>query len=313
MAIVFHTKPNTLPMSWEEFRLATGPFAIAIDGYVDDGPQQDYGPTGPRQNFDHHKAVYRPATRATCAQVLVEVRVGLFERFRDADGPRADVYRNDCDEDVCTSSVILKHSHLARPTINPLLNRLVGLVDKLDTFAGGYPFDKDLLALRELAWIFDPYRRFRFAGGIDRRVATEFDGVIDDVERRILAYLAGRGEQLPLDLRYEVTRHGDGWVMVREIGAQARTAMLADGIRTFLSVRERPDGARTVTIGKFSPHTPGDLAAVCTNCNAAEGRTSGDVWGGGTTVIGSPRVSGTRLDDQTLAEIMDRHFEHPAQ
>lgn len=254
MPITLHMEPQTPPMSWEEFRQRTGPFAVALDGYVADGPRRDFGLGGPRQNFNHHEGVYRPATRATCAQVLVEVRDGFFERFRDADGPRADVYENDCDEDVCTSVTVLRHPHLAEATMNPFLNRLVGIEDMLDTFAGAYPFPKDLPVLRKLAWVFDPYRRFRLSGSLERRDAAEYRGIVEDVEQRMLAHLTGHGSAIPLDFRYEVLRRGDGWVMVRELGAHARTAMLADGIRAFVSVRERPDGARTLVIGKFKAH-----------------------------------------------------------
>lgn len=308
MALMLHMEPLTPPMEWEVFRQRTGPFSVALDGYVADGPRQDFGPDGPKQNFNHHERVYRPATRATCAQVLVEVRDGFFERFRDADGPRADVYMNDCDEDVGTSVTILKHPHLAEATMNPLLNRLVSVEDMLDTFVGAYPFPKDLPVLRELAWVFEPYRRFRLSGGLERKRASEYLGIVVDVEQRILAHLTDHGGSIALDFRYEVLRRGDGWVMVRELGAQARTAMLADGTRAFVSVRERPDGARTLVIGKFKSHTPGDLNAVIAACNAAEGGPVEDRWGGGTNIMGSPRVAGTRLDDQTIAEIMDQHF-----
>jgi hypothetical protein len=301
-------EPLTPPMSWEEFCRRTEPFSVALDGYVADGPQQDYGPQGPRQNFNHHEGVYRPATRATCAQVLVEVRDGFYERFRDDNGPRVDAYMDDCDEDIGTSVTILKHPHLAEQTMNPLLNRLVGIEDMLDTFAGAYPFPKDLPVLHELAWVFDPYRRFRLSGGLERRRASEYLGIVEDVEQRILAHLTGHGSAIPLDFRYEVLRQGDGWVMVRELGAQARTAMLADGIRAFVSVRDRPSGARTIVIGKFKTHTPGNLGAVIAACNEAEGDHAADRWGGGSNIIGGPRVSGTRLDDQTIAEIMDQCF-----
>lgn len=308
MPITLHMEPLTPPMSWEAFRQRTGPFSVALDGYVEDGPQQDFGLGGPKQNLNHHAGVYRPATRATCAQVLVEVRDGFYERFRDGDGPRADVHMNDCDEDVGTSVTILKHPHLAETTMNPLLNRLVSVEDMLDTFAGAYPFPKDLPVLRELAWVFDPYRRFRLSGGLERKRASEYLGVVEDVGTRILAHLTGHGSTIALDFRYEVLRRGDGWVMVRELGAQARTAMLADGIRVFVSVRERPDGARTLAIGKFKSSTSGDLGAVIAACNTAESDPVEDRWGGGTNIMGSPRVAGTRLDDQTIAAIMDLHF-----
>lgn len=310
MSVTLVIDPSVSQLSWGRFCEAAPPYSIAIDGYVADGPRQDFSAAGPRMNFNHHEGVYRPATRATCAQALVEVRDGLFERFRDAGGPRLTVFANDCDEDVCTTWMILSNAHLAEAAVHPILNRLVSVEDLIDTFAGAYPFPKDLPVLQALAWVYEPYRRFRIAGGVDRRNATEFRGIVEDVERRILAHLTGGGKSIPLDLRYRVVRRGEGWSMVEELGAQARTAMLADGIRVFASVRQRPNGRRTVIIGKFRAHTPVDLGTLCAELNAAEGVRAGEAWGGGTTVIGSPLCTGTGLDDATISAIMDAHLAH---
>lgn len=57
---------------------ATEPFSIALDGYVNVGPRFDH--EGPRVNFNHHEEVDRLATRATCGQVLMAIRQGLFTR-----------------------------------------------------------------------------------------------------------------------------------------------------------------------------------------------------------------------------------------
>ncbi len=64
-------------------------FSIALDGYVRGGPQYDW--RGPHISFNHHEDVDRLATRATCAQVLMSLRSGLFGRFRDGQGPKAQV------------------------------------------------------------------------------------------------------------------------------------------------------------------------------------------------------------------------------
>lgn len=316
MPIRLHVRPQDFPMTGAEFRKMHPPFAVALDGYVGEGPWVDLD--GPYANFNHHEGVYRPATRATCGQVLVEIRQGLFDTFRDENGPRLDAYVNDCDEDVCTAWFLLKHHHMVLHAMNPTLNRLVAMEDMLDTTAGAYPYPKDLPALRELAWVFDPYRRFRLAGGVDRKNADEFRGIITDVEHRITLYIAGRGERISLDLRYERIGGGAGWTMVREVGAHARTAMFADGIRLFAAVRDRADGAKTVTIGKMSGYVRCDLGQVADACNAHEAAARGiasdtlrDRWGGGTTVIGSPRVSGTILPLETIAADMNANVGRP--
>lgn len=301
MTIVLHVEPTKVPVDKQTFCRTSPPFAIALDGYVNGGPW--FASSGPRANFDHHSGVERLATRATCAQVLMALRMGLFQTFRDSSGPRAEVFVNDCDEDVCTAWALIRHHTLVTGTINPLVNRLVAMEDALDCTAGAYPFPADLDALRELAWVYEPYRRIRLSGQLDRKDTTSFEGVITDVEHRILQHVTGKGRELPIDLRFERVGGGNGWTMVREIGAQARTGMFAEGIRAFVAVRDRPDGRYTYTIGKMSPFVPLNLTALANTLNIAEGTTT-DQWGGGDTIIGSPRVGGSRLAPTEVAELV---------
>jgi hypothetical protein len=238
---------------------------------------------------------------------LLAVRQGLFRCFRDEQGPRATVYANDCDEDVCTSWYLLKHAHVAEQAVNPLLNRLVAMEELLDATAGAYPFPADLPALAELAWIFEPYRRFRLSGELDQKQARAYAAVVTDVELRIERHLTGRGDRIPLDTRYERLGGGTEWALIRERGAQARTGVFADKIYAYVAMRERPDGRFTYTVGRMSAfvhrfRVPAILAAL----NAAEG-TSGspDRWGGGDTIGGSPRVSGSALPPAEVAKIVE--------
>jgi hypothetical protein len=127
-------RPDVPPLGWEEFCATHGPYTIGLNGYVASGSRFD--PAGPRLNLDHHTGVERLATRATCAQALLAIRQGLFDCFRDGDGPRAEVCVNDCDEDVCTAWFLLARADLAAPGNTPRLDRLMSLVDVLDTTAG---------------------------------------------------------------------------------------------------------------------------------------------------------------------------------
>jgi hypothetical protein len=290
------------PLTWEKFCTSTGPFAVALDGYVAAGPRFD--PTGPRVNFNHHEEVDRLATRSTCAQVLLAIRQDFFQCFRDDEGPRAEVFANDCDEDVCTSWFLLKYGSYAEHVLNPALNRLVAIEDLLDATAGAYPLPEDLASVQELTWVFEPYRRLRLSGQLDEHEADVYLGVVTEVEQRILRHLAGRGQSLPLDTRYQRIGGGPGWAMLREVGAQARTGAFRDGVRAYVSVRRRPDGQWVYVVGRMSPFVPFDVPAVLKALNDAEGNPT-DHWGGGNTVGGSPRVSGSRLTPDEVTRIIN--------
>ncbi len=301
MSVVLHMKPLEPVMTWEEFCRKTPPYSVAIDGFVSAGPRFDA--SGPRANFNHHEEVDRFATRATCAQVLVAIRQGFFELFSWRGNPRAEVYANDCDEDVCTSWFLLSHSHISSHAINPLLNRLVSVEELMDATAGAYPIPPSAPILQELAWIFEPYRRFRVSGEIDKRETNAFEGVVADVGHRIMAYLSGRGKSVPLDTRYELLGGGNGWHLVREIGVNARTGMFADGIRAYVAVREMPNGRWSYTIGKMSQFVDFDVPIILETLDREDGEA--EKWGGGNTIGGSPRASGSRLSPQEVARIIN--------
>jgi len=294
--------PQDTPVAWEDFCRTRAPFAIALDGYVRAGPRFDE--TGPRLNLNHHEEVDRLATRATCAQVLMALRQGLCECFGAADGLRADVYVNDCDEDVCLSWFLLKHGSLAEHSINPALNRLVAMEDTLDATAGAYPFPRNLPILEEVAWVFEPYRRFRQSGELDQRQAAAFVAVVDRVEERILKYLKGQGGRLPIDTRYRRIGGGASWAMIEEIGAQARTGAFADGIRCYVAVRQRPNSRWSYNVGRMSIFYRFDVPRIVRALNEAEG-ASADAWGGSNTIAGSPRVNGSRLPPAEVERIIN--------
>ncbi len=295
-------RPDVTPLGWEEFCATHGPYTIGLDGYVAAGSRFD--PAGPRLNLDHHDEVDRLATRATCAQALLAIRQGLFECFRDGDAPRAEVCVNDCDEDVCTSWFLLTHADLAAPGKSSPLDQFVSLVDLLDTTAGAYSLPADLTALKELAWVFAPYHSFRRSGELYHRQPEGHRGVVTEVLSRIECHIGGRGSSFPLDGRYERRGGGPGWALIREIGAQARLAVTADGIRAYVAVRERPDGRWAYVVGRASPFVPFDVPALLHALNEAEGTTK-DRWGGSNLVGGSPRVQGSRLSPSEVERVIN--------
>lgn len=177
--------------------------------------------------------------------------------------------------------------------------------DMLDTTAGGYPFPPHMTSLQEINWVFEPYRRFRVSGGVDRKSAVEFMGVITDVGFRIIMHITGHGQAIELDTTYDVLRKERSWAMVREVGINARTGMFGDGITAFVSVRERPDGRFVYTIGRQSIFIPFDVPRILATLNQVEGADSHDSWGGANTIGGSPRVQGSRLPPDKVAEIVN--------
>lgn len=304
MSVFLHMQPQTPVMDWQRFCETTPSFSIALDGFVGEGPKFD--PTGPRLNLNHHEGVDRLGTRATCAQALMALRQGLTDCFRDQGGIHMELFANDCDEDVCTTVTILRNAHLATGAINPNINRIVAIEDMMDTTAGGYPYPPDLPALQEMAWIFDPYRRFRLNGGLGRKNADEYLGIVTDVEARILRYLVGQGGKIVLDTRYERIGGGKGWAMIREIGPQGRTGAFGDGIRAYVSlVGTLPNGNYIYTVGRMSLFISHFTVPLILAALDREEANPNEHWGGGDTIGGSPRVGGSKLSPKEVERIVN--------
>ncbi len=294
MSIELFVKPSEGIVSWDKFCNNYPKFSIALDGFVNEGPI--FNEDKMMLNLNHHEGVDRLATRATCAQTLMSIRQGLFQSFRNNIGAVANVYANDCDEDVCTSWFLLHNHHLVVGTMNPMINKLVSIEDALDSTAGAYPYPADLPILQELAWVFEPYRQFRLSGGLENRNEASFKSIITDVESRILSHVTGHGKSIPLDIRYEVMYSGHNWSMVKENGAHARTGMFADGIKAYVSVRERKDGKYSYTLGRLSPFIKFPLIKFTNIFNEVDDSVSdNDRWGGGNNIMGSPRNAGSSI------------------
>ena len=301
MVVELRVEPVTTPMTWRQFCKKSPAYSIALDGFLNEGPKLDH--KTPRANFDHHHGVSRLETRATCAQVLMAVRMGLFDLFQESNEPKAIVFANDCDQDVCTAWTILKHSYLAKSTMNPVLNRLVDIEDKLDATGGAYPYPDDLPVLQQLAWVYEPYTQFRLSGGLEQHSSSAFSSIITDVENRIIRYIPGNGSSVTLNTEYKVLGSGNGWIIVDEIGAQAKTGIFSDGIKAFLSVKERKDGRYGYILGRMSEFIPFPLPELLDDFKKAEGKQK-DQWGGATTIIGSPRINGSKLKPEDVIEII---------
>jgi hypothetical protein len=305
VSIVLYIKPTVPPLTWKEFCSTHPPFSVALDGYLNHGPSFDE--SGPRVNFDHHQGVNRLATRSTCGQVYLAIKQGLFARFRDENGARAEVYVNDCDEDVCSSWTLLKNGENKAFIESPALHDLVETIDLLDTTSGTYPFPKGHAMLEYIAWVFEEYRHFRMTGGVDKKDATAFAFIIDQVEKRLKLFSRGAGKRLALDMRYRILSRQAAWLMIEEIGTQARMGMAANNVTAFVSARQRPNREFwTYTVARSSLFVPFPLSDIFAALNAAENISTNDRWNGGDTVGGSPRVKGSTLNPQEVIKVINK-------
>lgn len=293
MDIVLHIEPGVVEN--KAAFLAHPHPSIALDGYLNEAPFRD----GLHFNFDHHSHVSRMSTHATCGQVLLALRLGLIQTLK---GKTVHVYVNDCDQDVCLSIFLLKNSHLTKGS-NPLLNRLVNMADYMDAFSGMYPFPDDLVSLKQMMWVFQPYTTFRANGGTARKNKAEYEQVIEAVGNRALAYVMGKAETIELDTRYETLSSGHGWIMVREIGEHARVALLADGHTAFVSVQELPEKGRYRCTLCRLPYADFPLPSILFRLNEIENDPH-DQWGGSDDVAGSPRLKGTRQTPQEIEAVV---------
>jgi hypothetical protein len=288
-------------VSWNEFlertRTARGGI-VALDGYVRGGPRFFQNMA---INFNHHEEVDRLATRSTAAQVFMAIKQGFFQFF----GKPIETHVNDCDQDVCLAIWLLRnHERIEGVRSEPLISRLVFALDVLDATGGSYPFLPDSLLMRQLAWIFRPFTSKR--GDVGNMDEAAMGNVIDSVVGRISEYAVGEGDVAELDSRHEiVSRHGF-WGVVKEIGADARGALFADGLRAFVSFAAvAPTDRFRYSIGKMSPFVPFPLSEIFDALNAAEpSLPEGESWGGSDLIGGSPRKSGSMLPPMRVAEIV---------
>ncbi len=231
------------------------------------------------------------------------VRTGFYKTFRSNNEIHCNVYANDNDQDVCTAYFILKNPWFCEHTINPLLNKLVDIEDRLDATGGAYPYPRDMPILKTLAWIFEPYTTFRLKGGLDSGDTHAFQAIVNEVETRIGKYLHGQSSSIPINTEYETLYRNSTWALVREKGAQARTGMLNDGIYAYISVRERGNGIWSHTIGRTSQFIDFDVPELLPFLSSCEDNPRAK-WGGGSTsginIGGSSRKFGSSQSPDDL-------------
>jgi hypothetical protein len=308
MSINLIIRPDVPSWTKEEFIGQTPSHSIALDGIVR-GPSW-WNMKSKHANFNHHEDCHRQSTRATCEQVYLAILQGFFQSFRNGSGIQLNIYVNDCDEDVATAVFLLRHRKLIGKEENGRLRRLVETEGKIDATGGCYRLSTRAKIWGEIAWVYEPYRRFRLRGELFQRDPQAYRKVIDQVGERIMANINGRGERIELTkelLAYDRIGGGTGWQMIVEKGEYGRLGALNDGIEAFVSVRERGDGTWAYTYGKISEWIPFDILGLLDHLNQIDNLTDNpDRHGGADTVGGSPRIAGSRRPPEEMQQIINQ-------
>ncbi len=301
MAMELFVEPRKV-YTWSQFKKEKEPYSIALDGIVNDVTEIDEA--GPYANFDHHSKVGRIATRSTCKQVAMYINLDLFDLFKVDGIPTANIYVNDPDEDTCLGYWLLKHHEEVGNHANPRINRLVDCEDRLDCTAGAYPFG-DIEMRRKMAWIFEPYNDLRFKGQISELDEGGMRNVIEAVCARIDDHIYREGGEVALEGHYEKIGGGDNWVMVKETGPASRLAMYNDGIKAFTAlVAEKEDGSYVYVMGRKSECIRYPIPYFIKKLNKIEAEivNDGNLWGGSDTIMGSPRITGSKIPPDRMQE-----------
>jgi hypothetical protein len=298
---------ETPPLPWNKFVKTFLPFSVAMDGFVSGPPRFDFN--GHRFNFNHHEGVPRLQMHATCGQIYLAIKRDWFYSFGKSGNSSGKGYLNHCDEDASFSYFLMKYCNTPGVVNSSALERLVHKVDDLDTMGLFCRFSPDDKELQQIIWIFSPYRKFKLNGEIGKREPEAFSKVIYQIEDNILAHLAGRGNSLPIDTRFEKTEGGPGWFFIKEIGPQARMGVCAAGIKVFVTVVERSDGNKNYTF-ECTEDSGFNPKKIENYFNEIEGikQTDSDRWGGSDCRKGSPRVMGSCLSPEELAKAINKHL-----
>jgi hypothetical protein len=294
-------------VSRADFVASHPPYSIALDGYARGEPFLEITPRGPYRNFNHHESVDRSCTSATCEQVRRAVILGLFDLYHGKNGPRATVWVNDCDQDVCLATWILFHPQRAG---EPWVRTLAYVEDLLDMSAGGFPLPDQRDLLGEVRWVFEPYTARR--GTMSSMDADGMARILDDVHHRIERFLRGQGETLPLLGDYRTVGGGEGWVLVHIDHQHARQKMVEAGVKAAVEIYSQAGDHYLYSVWRRSEYIVDfPVAEILRELNRAEGYEPDDVrgWGGSENVGGSPRGRGSKLTPHEVEAVVNQVVE----
>jgi hypothetical protein len=302
MSIELHIKPGPA-ITRAQFLEDHPPYSIALDGYVFGEPFLEITARGPYRNFNHHEAVDRSCTSATCEQARRAVLLGIYDLFSGAEGRRALLFANDCDQDVCLSTWILMNPDRAG---EPLVRVLSQITDLLDMSAGVFPMPHERDLLGEVRWVFDPYTRCRPQLG--SMSAAQMREVVRDVHHRIDQFMIGRAEVIPLQGSFTRLGGGPGWILAQVTHQSAREKIVAAGYRAAVELFGRSGERLHYTVWRRSEYIVSfPVREILAALNLAEGFQPVDRtgWGGADNVGGSPRGRGSALQPAEVERIVN--------
>ncbi|MGV3523979.1 MAG: hypothetical protein ACO1RX_07130 [Candidatus Sericytochromatia bacterium] len=274
--------------------------SVALDGYVQ-GPVIDV--VRQRYSFDHHAGCLRLVTKATCAQVLDSLFLGLDPR-------NMTVFLNDIDADTVLAVWLLKHPQCMT---HPRVRDLVEDVSNVDAHGPSYfSFVRDPdLCQRFFKGAMEPEARARREG---RYATADLYQLLNECLQRT-DKLVFRNKRFPVTkerrhIQYEITHRGTGWVMSHS-PERVFGSLYRDGHSRVVSYHAvevgRLDGSCersfAYTIAKQSDLVSGfDIPRILARLDRIE-----PGWGGGSSIGGAPRrANGSRsflTPEQVFAEI----------
>ena len=302
MAVELYIVPGKI-VDREDFVKSHPPFSIALDGYVAAPPFFEITPTGPYRNFNHHEMVDRTCTCATCEQCRRAVILGLYELYSWPSGPRATLWVNDCDQDVCLATWILMNPDRAS---EPHVQSLTYIEDLLDMSAGAFPVSQTAGLLGEVRWVFEAYTSQR--SKIGQLDAAGMRDIIDEVHKRIDKFVRGKAEKLELQGGYEVLGGGHQWTLAEVEHQHARQRLLENGVNAAVELYSKSDDHYWYSIWRRSEYiTTFPVLEILAALSRAEGFEVDDPtgWGGSDNVGGSPRGVGSKLPPSDVEEVVN--------
>jgi hypothetical protein len=280
---------------------------------------------GKHANIDHHD---EGDDVATCQKVFHMDEQGKLASFQAHDGSYECVANvNHWDPDSLLAIVVLMlKNEAATPEQHLLLQKLVNLTGAMDMAAGACVLED--CDAQELKAIFGPLMRARHEHGwmLERLTVEQMCDILEKSIGGVRLYVNGFPVKEQLDKEFEITRLGDGWAMIREVGDDARVgiAQASDmlSIGGFVSyVGTHPQGRHRYTMINLKGRpAPFDMEKMQKHLNILEAASgdhlllpidqqyemlkqqgaSSNVWGG-TPVCLASHLVGSNFEEADMA------------